>query len=231
MNPSIRHALIMAAGRGNRMRPFTDLLPKPMIPFRQDTLIGNSLTMLRSCVSFIHVTVGYKRAMLAQYLMEKGVESVLNTEGHGNAWWVSNTLMRHLDEPVLVLTTDNITELDIDFLTSEYYRCGAPACMLVPVLPLPEIEGDYIEHENGVVLSLQRQLPQDIYCSGIQVLNPAHVSGLMHAEEDFYAVWNTLIRARQLMVSKVYPKIWFSIDTLEQLAAFNERGAGMIQNA
>jgi NDP-sugar pyrophosphorylase family protein len=221
----------MAAGRGNRMRPFTDILPKPMIPFRQDTLIGNSLTMLRSCVSFIHVTVGYKRAMLAQYLMERGVESVLNTEGHGNAWWVSNTLMRYVDEPVVVLTTDNITEMDIDFLTGEYYRRGAPACMLVPVLPLLEIEGDYIEHENGLVLSLQRQIPQDIYCSGIQVLNPARVSSLLHAEEDFYSVWNTLIQARQLMVSAVYPKIWFSIDTLEQLAAFNEREAEIIQNA
>jgi NDP-sugar pyrophosphorylase family protein len=222
VNKPIRHALIMAAGRGNRMRPLTDIIPKPMLPFRQDTLIGNSLTMLQKCVPFIHVTVGYKRAMLAQYLMERGVDSVLNTEGHDNAWWIGNTLMQYIDEPVLVLTTDNITELDLEFLTSEYYRLGAPACMLVPVPPIPGIEGDYIEHNDGLVLSLGRQIPMDIYCSGIQVLNPAQVSSLASAGQDFYTVWNSLILVGQLKVSAIYPKVWYSIDTLEQLAAISE---------
>jgi len=173
MNNLIQHALIMAAGRGNRMRPLTDDIPKAMLPYNGDTLIGNSLKMLRQSVFYVHVTVGYKNAMLSEYLMKVGVDSVLNTEGHSNSWWIHNTLMRYLDEPVLVLTCDNITELDTDFLTSEYLKANTPAGMVIPVYPIPMIEGDYIEHENGIVKSIQRQIPKDIYCSGIQVLNPA----------------------------------------------------------
>lgn len=219
---SIRHALIMAAGRGNRMRPLTDILPKAMLPFKEDTLIGNSLTMLRKCVLHIHVTVGYKRAMLSQYLMETGVDSIFNTEGHGNAWWIKNTLMKNLNEPVLVLTTDNVTELDIDFLKAEYLKAESPPCMLVPVKPIPMIEGDYIDHHQGIVLEIQRDIPKDIYCSGIQVLNPARVSSLLQEIDDFKDVWDGLIPKSELKVSSVYPKLWFSIDTLEQLVNFSK---------
>ncbi|HEX3009530.1 MAG TPA: sugar phosphate nucleotidyltransferase [Bacteroidales bacterium] len=216
----LNHALIMAAGRGNRMRPLTDSLPKPLVAFNGDTLIGNSLQMLKNVIPHVHVTVGYKKAMLAEYLMTRGgVDSIINTEGCGNAWWIQNTLMQFVDEPILVLTTDNITELDIQFLVNEYVRLGNPPCMLVPVIPIDGIEGDYIEHEHGVVCSLQRRVPQESYCSGIQVLNPKQVVTLVRQKfEDFYNVWNALISQQKLMTSQVYPKAWFTIDTLEQLA-------------
>ena len=217
----IQHALIMAAGRGNRMRPLTDELPKPMIPYKNDTLIGNSLSGLSHCVKFIHVTVGYKKAMLAEYLMTRGVDSIINTEGHGNAWWISNTLMKNLDEPILVLTTDNITEIDLDFLQNEYSRLNYPPCMLVPVVPIPGVDGDYIESTGDMVNSLQRNKPTDIYCSGIQVMNPARVNELVGESENFLDIWNKLIQVNQLTKSQVYPKTWFSIDTLEQLANLN----------
>ncbi|MBI4887708.1 MAG: NTP transferase domain-containing protein [Acidobacteria bacterium] len=219
----------MAAGRGNRMRPLTDRLPKALLPFRGETLISNSLALLRDRVPRIHVTVGYKSAMLAHYLMTAGVDSVLNTAGHSNSWWIHHTLLRHLDEPVLVLTADNITDIDIDLLALEYGRLGAPACMLVPVKPIPAIDGDYIEHDHGLVTSVQRQTPTGIYCSGIQVLNPAQVVSLTTDDGSFYSIWNQLIARRELRVSSVYPKQWFSVDTLEQLAAATQAfgpGAG-----
>jgi len=34
----IRHAIIMAAGRGMRMAPLTDAIPKPMAPYNGTTL-------------------------------------------------------------------------------------------------------------------------------------------------------------------------------------------------
>jgi NDP-sugar pyrophosphorylase family protein len=210
----------MAAGRGNRMRPLTDSLPKPLVAFNGDTLIGNSLYMLKNVIPHVHVTVGYKKAMLAEYLMTRGgVDTVINTEGHGNAWWIQNTLMQFLDEPVLVLTTDNITELDIRFLTNEYIRLGCPPCMIVPVLPIDGIEGDYIEQEHGIVCSLQRAVPHDSYCSGIQVLNPRQINVLAEYQcEHFYDAWNMLISQQKLVTSHIYPKAWFTVDTLEQLA-------------
>jgi NDP-sugar pyrophosphorylase family protein len=200
------------------MRPLTNILPKAMAPFNEDTLIGNSLSMLNKCVKYVHVTVGHKKAMLSEYLMDKGVNSIFNTEGRGNGWWLSNTLIKYLDEPLLVLTTDNITEIDIHFLEREYNRLGNPPCMLVPVKPITGIDGDFIEHENGIVKSIQRQKPKDIYCSGIQVLNPLDMQKYTDGNDDFKSIWSGLIKIGKLTTSEIYPKIWFSIDTLENLA-------------
>ena len=39
----ITDVLIMAAGRGNRMKPLSDIIPKAMAPYKGTTLIGNVL--------------------------------------------------------------------------------------------------------------------------------------------------------------------------------------------
>jgi len=65
-----------------------------------------------------------------------------NTDGHGNGWWIYNTLIKNLDEPVLILTCDNIVELDIDILTKEYFSYDSPPCLIVPVPPVKGLDGD-----------------------------------------------------------------------------------------
>lgn len=214
----IRHALILAAGRGNRMRPLTDRLPKAMAPFRGSTLIGQSLDNIRHQVDRMHVTVGYKSAMLAEYLMTAGVDSVLKTESRGNAWWIGNTLMRHLDEPVLVLTCDNVTEIDVRLLEQEYALIGSPAGMIVPVRPIDGVEGDFVEACLGRVNRIGREIRSELYASGIQVLNPSRVADIAGECEEFYTVWRSMIAVGELGCASPYPRPWFSIDTLEQLA-------------
>ncbi|HXU73142.1 MAG TPA: sugar phosphate nucleotidyltransferase [Polyangia bacterium] len=213
----IRQTLIMAAGRGLRMGPLTDVIPKPMAPYLDSTLIGVGISKLRPHMERIHVTVGYKGAMLAQHLIERGVDSVFNTEGHGNAWWLSGTLMATVDEPVFVLTCDNVTDIDFESLADDYFAADAPPCMIVPVRPVDGVDGDYIVHEGHVVTALTREQPTDLYASGIQIVNPAQLSRLGAAGDDFYAIWKPLIERRLLRVSRVQPKAWFSVDTLADL--------------
>ncbi len=216
--PRIRHAVIMAAGRGLRMGPLTSIIPKPMAPYLDSTLIGNGIAKIRAHIPQVHVTVGYKGAMLAQHLIERGVDSIFNTEGHGNAWWLFHTLVRHIDEPIFVLTCDNVTEIDFLALEEDYYDRGAPLGMLVPVAPVDGVAGDFIAHDpSGVVTELSREQPTPIYGSGIQVLRPAEINRRCKVSDNFYQVWAQLMAARQLYVSSVQPAAWFSVDTLADL--------------
>ncbi|MEA2173724.1 MAG: hypothetical protein QOD00_1316, partial [Blastocatellia bacterium] len=107
----INHAIIMAAGRGQRMMPLTEDIPKAMAPYNGSTLIAQGIDKIRKHIPFIHITVGYKGAMLAQHVIQHGVSSVFNTEGHSNSWWIYNTLLKCLNEPMFVLTCDNVVEL------------------------------------------------------------------------------------------------------------------------
>lgn len=222
---SIQHALIMAAGRGTRMAPLTNIIPKPMAPLWGSTLIANGIEKLLPHVPNLHITVGYRGAELAKHVIELGVHSVFNTEGKGNAWWIFNTLMKCVDEPILVLTSDNVTDLNIETLLGEYIRLGSPACMVVPVLPVDGLIGDFIHHEHNRVVKLDRNDPAQSYCSGIQLLNPAKINELMVPVEDFGEVWNSLIELGQLYSSSIYPDKWFTIDTIDQLTHMNNQKA------
>jgi NDP-sugar pyrophosphorylase family protein len=222
----IRTALIMAAGRGARMAPLTDDIPKPMAPFAGTTLIARGIDRLRDHVDHIYVTVGYKKAMLAQHVIEHGATAVFNTEGKGNAWWIYNTLVSRLDEPVCVLTADNLVDLDLALLSTDYDTLERPPCMLVPVKPVAGLEGDFIFREGSCVTHLSRTEPNDIYCSGIQVINPKRINEVTQPTEDFNAVWAQLIAQRALHVSSVYPSKWISVDTMEQLARLDDYAIG-----
>jgi NDP-sugar pyrophosphorylase family protein len=213
----IRHTLIMAAGRGLRMGPLTDVIPKPMAPYLNSTLIGVGIEKIRPLVERIHVTVGYKGAMLAQHLIERGVDTVFNTEGHGNAWWLYHTLLGRLDEPVFVLTCDNVTDIDFASLEEEYFAADAPPCLIVPVHPVDGVDGDYITHDRQVVTALDRERPTDLYASGIQIVNPARINAFCPGGDSFYDVWRPLMQKRLLRVSRVQPRAWFSVDTLADL--------------
>lgn len=218
----IRHAIIMAAGRGVRMAPLTDAIPKPMAPYQGSTLIADGISKLLGKLEKIHITVGYKGAMLAQHVIEHGVNSVFNTEGKSNSWWIYNTLLKNLDQPIYVLTCDNVIELDFDLLEENYVALNEPPCMVVPVKPIVGLDGDYVFHENQIVTGITRETVSDIYCSGIQILNPAKINSLTTEGESFYSVWHQLIEQQRLMVSSVYPKQWFAVDTIEQLRTLNQ---------
>jgi len=220
----IAHALIMAGGRGSRMMPLTDVIPKAMAPFYGSTLIAHRIEKLKEVIPNIHITVGYMGSMLAKHVIEHKVNSIFNTIGQDNSWWIFNTLLKDLNAPVFVLTCDNIVDLDYERLENDYYALDSPPCMVVPVKPIEGLEGDYIFYdEQNRVTALTRTKKNDIYCSGIQVLNPAKINALMEACDNFYQLWGNLIAVQQLRCSNIYPEKWFAVDTLAQLNQANGR--------
>jgi len=217
----INHALIMAAGRGSRMMPLTKEIPKAMAQVGETTLIVNGIEKIRKVLDNIHITVGYKKADLAKHVIEHHITSVHNTEGKGNAWWVYNSLLKHLNEPIFVLTCDNVVDLNFEKLAADYFDLGEPACMVVPVKPVEGLEGDYIFEEDQVITALNRNKPSEKYCSGIQVLNPIKINLRTEKVDDFYLLWKQLIEQKQLVCSRIFPDKWFTVDTMEQLAKVN----------
>ena len=89
--------------------------------------------------------------------------------------------------------------------------------MVVSVQPIEGLEGDFIYHENNVIQKLSRTQPTNIYCSGIQILNPYKINQLAKPVDNFYNVWDQLMKINQLYCSNTYPSKWFAVDTVEQL--------------
>ena len=211
----INHAFIMAAGRGTRLRPLTKKIPKGLIKFKQKSLIANGIKKLKKYIDFIHISVGYKGPILAKHLIEEKVSSIINTDKKGNSWWIFNSLFRSFDSPLYVLTCDNVTNIDFKKIEKDYYKKGQPICMIIPTKPIKGLTGDYIFRKKNIIQGLSRKVKSDIYCTGIQVLNPKKINDKIKSTDDFNILWKRLIKIKQLYVSDVMPKKWYTVDNVD----------------
>ena len=211
----IDHAFIMAAGRGTRLMPLTKKIPKGLIKFKQSSLIANGINRLKRYINFIHISVGYKGPILAKHLIEQKVSSIINTDKKGNAWWIFNSMFRYFDSPLFVLTCDNVTNINFKKIEDDYYKKGQPLCMIIPTNPVEGLSGDYIFRKKNIVQNLSRTRKTDIYCTGIQVLNPKKINNKIKSTEDFNILWKRLIKIKELYVSDVKPNKWYTVDNID----------------
>ena len=67
-SPVVRKAVLLAAGRGTRMRELTDDLPKPMIPVRGKPILQSIVEGLRDAgIEEFLVIVGYRKEVVTDY--------------------------------------------------------------------------------------------------------------------------------------------------------------------
>jgi len=111
-------AIILAGGRGKRLRPITDYVPKPLIPIKNIPIIEWQIKYLKKFgISEIIVCSGYKTKMIENYLNNKklGIKITFSVEdkplGTGGA--IKKAGKKIKDESFLVINGDTITNIDL----------------------------------------------------------------------------------------------------------------------
>jgi len=215
ISKKINHAFIMAAGRGTRLMPLTKKIPKGLVKFKQSSLIASGIKRLKKYIDFVHISVGYKGPILAKHLIEEKVSSIINTDKKGNSWWIFNSIFKSFDSPLYVLTCDNVTNIDFKKIEKDYYKKIQQLCMIITTKPIKGLAEDYIFRKKNIVKKLSRKNKTDIYCTGIQVLNPKKINEKIKATDDFNILWKRLIKIKQLYVSDIMPKKWYTVDNVD----------------
>ena len=112
-------AIILAGGRGERLRPITDKIPKPLIPINNMPLIERTIKYLKKYgINEIIISSGYKSNKIESFLKKKknfGCQIIFSVEktplGTGGA---IKKALKHVDEEsFLVLNGDVITNIDL----------------------------------------------------------------------------------------------------------------------
>ncbi len=111
-------AIIMAGGKGNRLRPLTDTVPKPMVPIIDKPVLEYTIRhLIRYGIKDMIITVGYKSDMIID-TFKKGdsfganISYCIETEPLGTAGGVKNA-GRNLDEDILIVSGDAVTNIDL----------------------------------------------------------------------------------------------------------------------
>ena len=112
-------AVILAGGRGTRLRPFTHVFPKPLMPLGDDDPMPIIEVVIRQlvCAGFHDVTIitGYLSELIEAFCgtgKKFGINLTYRRETTPLGTAGGLTLIDRPDEPVLVLNGDILTTLD-----------------------------------------------------------------------------------------------------------------------
>ena len=191
-------AMILAAGKGTRVRPLTYDLPKPMIPILGKPVMAYLVEHLaRYGVTEIMVNVSYLHEKIEEYFGEGhqfGVQIGYSFEGYTNdeGEVVPQPLgsaggMKKIqefggffDETTIVLCGDALIDLDLKSALFEHRRRGALASVITLEVPWDKVSnyGVVVSDADGRICAFQEKPSRDEALSncvstGIYLFEPA----------------------------------------------------------
>jgi dTDP-glucose pyrophosphorylase len=131
-----RQALIMAGGRGLRLRPLTADRPKPLLPIGGRPILEHIIERLvASGFDQLHLSVGYRSGMIEDHIQDgshlgANVSYIREDQALGTAGALSRISLEGVDD-LLVMNGDILTTLDFAALLESHKAAGADMTVAV----------------------------------------------------------------------------------------------------
>ena len=106
-------AVILAAGEGKRLRPFTETMPKVMIPVTNKPILEHVFDALKNTgIDEVFLVVGYKKEVIKEYFKEYKDIKITYVEQDKQLGTAHALLQakKHIEEPFIVIPGDNIID-------------------------------------------------------------------------------------------------------------------------
>jgi mannose-1-phosphate guanylyltransferase len=181
-------ALILAAGLGTRLLPFTFDRPKPMLPVGGRPLLEHTLGLLRAHgVRQIAINLHHHAEVIAQYfgdgsslalmLVYSREDRLLGTAG------AAKKLEAFLDEPFYVIYGDVLTDVDLSRLAAWHRDHGAALSLALYRVEDPSRAGIVEVDASGRVRRfVEKPPPSEVFSelasTGILVAEPEILRGV-----------------------------------------------------
>jgi len=213
-------AMILAAGRGERLRPLTDTTPKPLLRVRGQPLIERHVMGLqRAGISRIVINLCWLGAQIRDYLGDGaryGV-TIIYSDEQPHALETAGGIIRALGHlapgPFAVVNGDIVTDFPFEALAVSGDRDAH--LVLVPNPP-QHPRGDFgLEHGSAVTEAERRYT-----FSGIALYRPEFFAGCGDGVRPLKPL---LLRsmAAQRCSAQLYTGVWEDVGTAERLQALN----------
>jgi NDP-sugar pyrophosphorylase family protein len=176
-------ALVMAGGKGTRLRPLTYAIPKPLLPIGEKPILEILLAQLRTAgFTDVYISTGYKAELIRSYFgdgtrLGLSIEYVHEPEALGTAGALA-LIKERLAKPFLMVNGDVLTKLDYARFFDFHVKEGA-AMTVGGVDYHVKIPFGVIESKNGVVSGVTEKPTADyLVAAGIYALSPEALDGV-----------------------------------------------------
>jgi MurNAc alpha-1-phosphate uridylyltransferase len=213
--------MILAAGRGERLRPLTDTVPKSLVEVRGESLLERHLKNIRDAgIVDVVINLGW--------LGDKIVERVGSGSGYGlnvdysaegenileTGGGIHNALPMLGDEPFLVVNADIYTDMPVPDVTLGENMVGH----LVLVRSPSYRDGGDFDIEDGLV---QNGVSPSLTFSGVSIYRPEFFDDCKAGRFSIVPMLREAADASRLQGS-LYEGLWADVGTPERLQAANE---------
>ena len=210
-------AMILAAGRGERMKPLTVVTPKPLLLVGNTTLIGHVLHQLQGAgITEVVINVHHLKDQMIEYCgdgsrfgveIQYSIEETLLETGGG----IYQALPLLGQDPFLLISADVWTDYPLEKLVA---RNQVPAAHLVFVAnPDFHPEGDYGLDKNHVV---RTALPVQYTYASFGIINPTLFQAEKHGVFRLTKVLQPAIEAGEV-TGEYYDGVWHNVGSLTEL--------------
>ena len=213
-------AMILAAGRGERMRPLTDLLPKPLLPVAGKPLIQYHLEALSAAglqdivinhawlghLLPAHLGTGEQFGVTIQYSDE-------GSEGLETAGGIKKALPLLGDSPFVVVNGDVFCDYPYQQLGEKLLADCLAHLVFVPNPP-QHPNGDFGISASGYAVA---EATQCFTFSGIAIYRPEFFSTVAEGKQKLAPYLRQAMQQGKV-TAELYQGVWHDIGTVQRLS-------------
>ena len=214
-------AFILAAGRGERMRPLTDSIPKPLLVVGDEPLIVHTIRGLAAAgVSDLVINVSHLADQIEAFLgggdqWEVKISYSREDVALETAGGIVNALPLLGDSPFILVNGDIWTHFDFSVLVKRSLANSLGHLVLVSN-PRHHPQGDFYLDRG----KLTNEGVEALTYSGIGLFSPGLFSDLAPGKRPLAPILREAISSSQLTAEK-YTGTWVDVGTSERLSQLN----------
>lgn len=178
----IIRTIMMAGGKGTRLRPLTLVRPKPMIPLVNKPIIEYTIDMLKkSGFNDIIMTLNYMSTDIKKYFKD-GSEFDVDIRYSVEKWPLGTggsvkKAEKYIDDTFMVVSGDVLTDVDFKDIIRFHKEKGAIATMVLTEVEDPTHFGIAVmDKDNKITEYLEKPAPEDAFSNvantGIYIFEP-----------------------------------------------------------
>ena len=224
-------AIILAGGKGTRLKPYTIAIPKPLVPIGENPILEIVIKQLkRNGFDRITLAVGHQAELLKAYFQDGerfGVKIDYSLENQPLGTAGPLKLVNELDDDFLVLNSDDLT--DLSYLDLFNFHKNNEAMISIGMFSRElQIDLGIIESDeyNAVQNYIEKPIHRFNVSMGIYAFNKEAIKYIPNDKRfDFPDLIRALLKENKKVLSYHHQGFWLDIGRPEDYEKANEKFA------
>tara|TARA_B110000037_G_scaffold207044_1_gene253615 strand:+ start:484 stop:1530 length:1047 start_codon:yes stop_codon:yes gene_type:complete len=219
--------VIMAGGKGSRLRPLTKNIPKPMLKVGGKPILQTIIKRFSDCgFKDLIICINYKSHIIENYFGNGDkfgvkIEYIKEKKRMGTAGALS-FIKKKLTEPFFVINGDLLTDLNFEKMLDFHRKNNAEATMGVKEYCFNSPYGEVNLVNENILFINEKPIHKFFANAGIYVLNPECISLVPKKFFDMTTLFKKIIKKKKKTISFPLDEYWKDIGRLSDYKKANK---------